>query len=99
MKTLDEIKEEVARDKGFKDWNALFTATGTTYLEYRMNEVAKRYAIAYDQALLQKASEEVQMIHKSDNGDYEAKYDVFGLEDSTIIIDKYSILNTKLDLI
>lgn len=44
MKTLDEIKEEVAKERGFKDWDALFTACGSFSLERRMDIVAERYA-------------------------------------------------------
>lgn len=44
MSRLEEIKYEVAREKGFTNWASLFTAGGYEYIQKRMEDVNKRYA-------------------------------------------------------
>lgn len=42
--SLEECKDEIAKSRGFGEWQQLKTAAGYDYLEKRMNEVAELYA-------------------------------------------------------
>jgi hypothetical protein len=54
MKTLQDFKEHLAQERGFKTWQQLVTAGGYEYIIRRLNEANERYA-AYRE---QKAAEE-----------------------------------------
>lgn len=43
-KTTDEIRDEVARERGFRDWSALQDASNREYFEEIKQEVELRYA-------------------------------------------------------
>ena len=46
MKTLEEIKNELAIEKAYDSWNEItfFNNRNVVFIELLMNEVAKRYA-------------------------------------------------------
>lgn len=44
VKALQDFKDEVARERGFKSWQALYTAGGYDYNQKRINEAAERFA-------------------------------------------------------
>lgn len=43
-KILRDFKEDVAKAKGFKNWESLFTAAGSSYIQKRLHEAAEMYA-------------------------------------------------------
>lgn len=54
MKTIEEIKEEYAREKGYKDWIALLGEQNYDFsiISDAFNEIAPRYAEAEKQPLI-----------------------------------------------
>ena len=63
MKTLEEIKNELAIEKAYDSWNeiTLFNNRNVVFIELLMNEVAKRYAKEVAIASLKKASENAKL--------------------------------------
>ena len=63
MKTLEEIKNEVAIEKAYDSWNEItfFNNRNVVFIELIMNEVAKRYAKEVAIASLEKASENAKL--------------------------------------
>ena len=63
MKTLEEIKNEVAIEKAYDSWNEItfFNNRNVVFIELLMNEVAKRYAKEVAIASLEKASENAKL--------------------------------------
>ena len=85
MKTLEEIKNELAIEKAYDSWNEItfFNNRNVVFIELLMNEVAKRYAKEVAIASLEKASEN-------------AKIDILSAESKCVVaIDKYSITNEE----
>lgn len=54
MKTLEEIKDEVAQEHGWKNWSSCYGEDGIT--NSIINEVAKRYAKEVAREALKNAS-------------------------------------------
>ena len=85
MKTLKEIKNELAIEKAYDSWNEItfFNNRNVVFIELLMNEVAKRYAKEVAIASLEKASEN-------------AKIDILSAESKCVVaIDKSSITNEE----
>ena len=63
MKTLEEIKNELAIEKAYDSWNEItfFNNRNVVFIELLMNEVAKRYAKGVAIASLEKASENAKL--------------------------------------
>ena len=63
MKTLEEIKNEIAIERGYDSWNelAFYNNRNIVYIELVMNDVAKRYAKEVAIASLEKASENAKL--------------------------------------
>ena len=63
MKTLEEIKNELAIEKAYDSWNEItfFNNRNVVFIELLMNEVAKRYAKEVAIASLKKASENAKL--------------------------------------
>ena len=63
MKTLEEIKNEVAIERAYDSWNelAFWNNRNIVYIELIMDEVAKRYAKEVAIASLEKASENAKL--------------------------------------
>ena len=63
MKTLEEIKNEVAIERAYDSWNdlAFWNNRNIVYIELIMNEVAKRYAKEVAITSLEKASENAKL--------------------------------------
>ena len=63
MKTLEEIKNELAIEKAYDSWNEItfFNNRNVVFIELLMNEVAKRYAKEVAIASLEKASENAKL--------------------------------------
>jgi|GEM_PF-4785650 len=99
MKTLEEIKEDVAREytDGKHNWHDGYLNKAIKVI--LMDKVAKRLALEYGQALLQKASENVQMKHFEKVTEAYTHHKYFQIGANHLVVDKDSILNTKLDLI
>jgi len=66
MKTLDEIKDEVAKEHGLIDWDEVIHVYG--YVGKWIDEVCKRYARECCKASLGKASENATISCKSQSG-------------------------------
>lgn len=60
MKTLEEIKDEVAQEYGWKNWSSCYGEDGIT--NSIINEVAKRYAKEVAMQALKNASENADTI-------------------------------------
>ena len=63
MKTLEEIKNEVAIERAYDSWSelAFWNNRNIVYIELVMNDVAKRYAKEVAIASLEKASENAKL--------------------------------------
>ena len=63
MKTIEEIKNELAIEKAYDSWNEItfFNNRNVVFIELLMNEVAKRYAKEVAIASLEKASENAKL--------------------------------------
>ena len=63
MKTLEEIKNEIAIERAYDSWNELAFCNNRNivYIELIMDEVAKRYAKEVAIASLEKASENAKL--------------------------------------
>ena len=63
MKTLEEIKNEVAKEIGYDSWNdfTFWNSRNIVSIERLMNDVAKRYAKEVAIASLEKASENAKL--------------------------------------
>ena len=63
MKTLEEIKNEIAIERAYDSWNelAFWNNRNIVYIELIMDEVAKRYAKKVAIASLEKASENAKL--------------------------------------
>ena len=63
MKTLEEIKNEIAIERAYDSWNelAFWNNRNIVYVELIMDEVAKRYAKEVAIASLEKASENAKL--------------------------------------
>lgn len=58
MKTLEEIKDDYAREHGYDDWNeVIYSSSDPDTLDKACDEVAKRYAIEVAKQALKNASE------------------------------------------
>ena len=64
MKTLEEIKNEVAIEKAYYSWNEItfFNNRNVVFIELLMNEVAKRYAKEVAIASLEKDKKLIKII-------------------------------------
>ena len=92
MKTLEEIKNELAIEKGYDSWNEItfFNNRNVVFIELLMDEVAKRYAKEVAIASLEKASENAKV-----NCNHEEIKKEFTDVDSGYLyfVDKQSIIN------
>ena len=63
MKSLEEIKNEIAIERAYDSWNelAFWNNRNIVYIELIMDEVAKRYAKEVAIASLEKASENAKL--------------------------------------
>lgn len=59
MSRLEEIKNEVAQERGFKDWEHL---NGSDLYDSDIERVAKKYAEECTKASLEKVSEKIKMV-------------------------------------
>ena len=86
MKTLEEIKNELAIEKAYDSWNEItfFNNRNVVFIELLMNEVAKRYAKEVAIASLEKASENAKV-----------KYTLDEELNKHYLIDKSSIINEE----
>ena len=86
MKTLREIKNEIAIEKAYDSWNEItfFNNRNVVFIELLMDEVAKRYAKEVAIASLEKASENVKI-----------KYTLDEELNKHYLIDKSSITNVE----
>ena len=86
MKTLEEIKNEVAIEKAYDSWNEItfFNNRNVVFIELLMNEVAKRYAKEVAIASLEKASKKAKV-----------KYTLDEELNKHYLIDKSSITNEE----
>ena len=86
MKTLEEIKNEVAIEKAYDSWNEItfFNNRNVVFIELLMNEVAKRYAKEVAIASLEKASKKAKV-----------KYTLDEELNKHYLIDKSSITNVE----
>ena len=86
MKTLEEIKNEVAIEKAYDSWNEItfFNNRNVVFIELLMNEVAKRYAKEVAIASLEKASKKAKV-----------KYTLDEELNKYYLIDKSSITNVE----
>lgn len=57
MKTLEEIRDEMAQEMGFLDWEEMFYEEGYEIGDNGIDEVAKRYAKEVAKEALKNASE------------------------------------------
>ena len=88
MKTLEEIKNEIAIERAYDSWNelAFWNNRNIVYIELIMDEVAKRYAKEVAIASLEKASENAKL----------KTFSTKNLTDfSKKMVDKSSIINEK----
>lgn len=99
MKKLEYIKEDVAIDAGYNDWEDFINDQPNHNVETVMDEVAKRYALEYGQALLQKASEEAKIYVSCPDFNTSEVMKCTRINGIYIQASRESILNTKLDLI
>lgn len=86
MKTLEEIKNEIAIERAYDSWNelAFWNNRNIVYIELIMDEVAKRYAKEVAIASLEKASENAKI-----------KYTLDEELNKNYLIDKFSITNEE----
>lgn len=86
MKTLEEIKEEYAKELGWNGWGDLLLNAGGTrqILDRDYNEAAKRYAKEVAREALKNASE---------NAGTKQEYCSDGWTPSVRVVDKRSILD------
>ena len=86
MKTLEEIKNEVAIEKAYDSWSelAFWNNRNIVYIELVMNDVAKRYAKEVAIASLEKASKKAKV-----------KYTLDEELNKHYLIDKSSITNVE----
>lgn len=63
MKTLEEIKNEVAIERAYDSWSEIifFNNRNIVFIELLMNEVAKRFAKEVAISSLEKASENAKL--------------------------------------
>lgn len=93
MKTLDEIKEEVALDDNFNSWQILFESCAMYdygRLEKAIKEIAKRYATEYAKEALRLSSENATIVNKFGN---DIGYYTFDSSRNKIWVNKQSILH------
>ena len=94
MKTLEEIKNEIAIERAYDSWNelAFYNNRNIVYIELVMNDVAKRYAKEVAIASLEKASENAKV-----NCNHEEVKKEFTDIDSGYLyfVDKHSITNEE----
>ncbi|AQX00461.1 hypothetical protein [Elizabethkingia anophelis] len=96
MKTLEQIKDEVAKDFGYESFEK-FDDKSTFYYDHKtpkiIDEISKRYALEVAQASLEKAAENANIkYHDGHNKLYKAvKHVQIGADN--IQIDKESITN------
>ena len=86
MKTLEEIKNEIAIERAYDSWNdlAFWNNRNIIYIELIMDEVAKRYAKEVAITSLEKASEKAKV-----------KYTLDEELNKHYLIDKSSITNEE----
>ena len=86
MKTLEEIKNEVAIERAYDSWSelAFWNNRNIVYIELVMNDVAKRYAKEVAIASLEKASKKAKV-----------KYTLDEELNKHYLIDKSSITNVE----
>lgn len=70
MKTLEEIKDEVAQELGFLDWEEMFYEDGYEIGDNGIDEVAKRYAKEVAKEALRNASENAKTIKNGNSGSW-----------------------------
>lgn len=102
MKTLEEIKDEYAREFGYKS-NLVFNAYeqliinphGLTYkvLNDSVNEVAKRYAKEVAREALRNASENAKAVRIAKDGSWSSISPMIRTAKALHYVDKQSILN------
>ena len=94
MKTLEEIKNELAIEKAYDSWDEItfFNNRNVVFIELLMNEVAKRYAKGVAIASLEKASENAKV-----NCNHDEIQKEFTDVDSGYLyfVDKFSITNEE----
>ena len=75
MKTLEEIKNEFAKQLSYNSWSEFRMINNRNVIRFEaaMDEVAKRYAKEAAIASLEKASE---IVHYNYNGSYECKQSI-----------------------
>lgn len=88
MKTLEEIKNEVAIERAYDSWSEIifFNNRNIVFIELLMNEVAKRFAKEVAIASLEKASKNAKTKHFSTKN---------MIDFSKIVVDKSSITNVE----
>jgi len=59
MKTLEEIKNEVAIEHGYRDWNHVLLESSLVTIESLMDGVTRRYALEVAKEALKNAAENV----------------------------------------
>ncbi|WP_185260347.1 hypothetical protein [Elizabethkingia anophelis] len=80
MSRLEEIKNEVAKEYDYSDFNSS-TYYGATDIRI-LDEVAKRYAREVAQASLEKAAE---VVSRNYNDSYECKQDILNPKNITLL--------------
>lgn len=95
MKTLQEIKDEVAKDNGFVSWdNLTFIYAGFIKIVQPFNdEATKRYALEVAKEALKNAAENAEAEYLC----YKA-HTVYDDKDNPITVNKESILNNIPDI-
>lgn len=84
MKTLEEIKDEVAKEKGFVSWdNLVFVNAGFIWVVQPFNdEATKRFALEVAKDALRNAAENARL-----------DYQYFQFEDAIPFVNKESIIS------
>ncbi|OPC34581.1 hypothetical protein [Elizabethkingia miricola] len=85
IKTLEEIKEEVSKEFGYKSFDEYIDLAHKRYDHITPNlisEVAKRYATKVAQASLEKAAE---FVSRNYNDSYECKQDILNPKNITLL--------------
>ena len=89
MKTIEEIKNEVAIERAYDSWSelAFWNNRNIVYIELVMNDVAKRYAKEVAIASLEKASKKAKVKYTLDE-----ELNKHYLIDKSSIIDENNII-------
>jgi len=100
MKTLDEIKDELAKEYGHDDFESLLWAmadgegnAGLKWFEKVLNEVARIYAQQVAEDVRQRCAENAKIKEK-----YIPVDDPYYGEEIRYVVSKQSILNTEIKL-